>query len=178
MQSDDLMLALQRGSGEPLEELFERYRGAIHRFFARRLAYPSRAEDLTQELFIALLQSAARYEPRSSVRTYLYGIAFNLLLAERRRQRKLADADALDPIATEGDLPDRALWVREALSKLEENDREILMLREYEQLSYQEIAALLRIPLNTVRSRLFRSRIAVKQLLEPSATETASKGIR
>jgi len=61
--------------------------------------------------------------------------------------------------------------VREALDKLEESEREILMLREYEQLSYDEIAALLRVPVNTVRSRLFRARMAMRELLEPVARE-------
>ena len=57
--------------------------------------------------------------------------------------------------------------MRQALDRLDPNDREILMLREYEQLSYAEIAELLRIPVNTVRSRLFRSRMALKSYLEP-----------
>jgi RNA polymerase sigma-70 factor (ECF subfamily) len=69
--------------------------------------------------------------------------------------------------------PETALWVREALGKLDSSDREILMLREYEQLSYDEIAAVLRLPLNTVRSRLFRSRMALKQHLEPQKRQDA-----
>ena len=61
---------------------------------------------------------------------------------------------------------DAALWVRQALGKLDAQEREVLMLREYEQLSYAEIADLLRLPVNTVRSRLFRSRMALKNYLE------------
>jgi len=61
------------------------------------------------------------------------------------------------------------LWVRQALERLDAADREILMLREYEQLSYSDIAELLRIPVNTVRSRLFRSRLALKSYLESEA---------
>jgi len=61
------------------------------------------------------------------------------------------------------------LWLRQALEKLDAPDREILMLREYEQLSYSDIAELLRIPVNTVRSRLFRSRLALKSYLESEA---------
>jgi RNA polymerase sigma-70 factor (ECF subfamily) len=59
--------------------------------------------------------------------------------------------------------------VREAVAKLDASEREILMLREYEQLSYAEISNLLRLPLNTVRSRLFRARMALKQQLDPKA---------
>jgi DNA-directed RNA polymerase specialized sigma24 family protein len=66
------------------------------------------------------------------------------------------------------DEPDAALWIRQALEKLDDSEREILMLREYEQLSYAEIAQLMKLPVNTVRSRLFRSRMALKEYLEPT----------
>ncbi len=163
MTSDEaLMLEFQRGSREAFEELFARYRDPLFGFFRRRIE-SSRAEDLTQDVFLAVMRAASRYEPRAQVRTYLYGIALKLIAAERRRYR---DAVAkLEPSATSHE--DEALWVREALARLETDDREILMLREYEQLSYIEIAELLRIPLNTVRSRLFRSRMALKSYLEP-----------
>ena len=63
---------------------------------------------------------------------------------------------------------DEVLWVREALERLDAGDREILMLREYEQLGYSAIAGLLGIPVNTVRSRLFRSRMALRNCLDPA----------
>ena len=69
--------------------------------------------------------------------------------------------------------PDASLWIRQALEKLDDSEREILMLREYEQLSYSEIADLLRLPLNTVRSRLFRARMALRNHLEPQTTPTS-----
>jgi DNA-directed RNA polymerase specialized sigma24 family protein len=68
------------------------------------------------------------------------------------------------------------LWVRQALEKLDAPDREILMLREYEQLSYSDIAELLRIPINTVRSRLFRSRLALKSSLESRVKGNSAVG--
>ena len=58
------------------------------------------------------------------------------------------------------------LWVRQAIAGLDSDDREILLLREYDQLSYEEIAALLSLPVGTVRSRLFRARLALKQRLD------------
>ena len=64
------------------------------------------------------------------------------------------------------------MWVRSALGELDADDREMLMLREYEQLSYQEIADLKQMPLNTVRSRLFRARMALKAMLERPARDT------
>jgi RNA polymerase sigma-70 factor, ECF subfamily len=164
---DELMLRFQQGSREAFRELFERYRDPLYGFFRRRLDHPSRAEELTQECFLALLRNVARYEPRAGFRSYLYGIAINLLSAERRKARhELAQSENHDCAADHAN-PDATLWVRCALEQLEENDREILMLREYEELSYSEIAAILRLPVNTVRSRLFRARIALKEKLLP-----------
>lgn len=166
MTSDEgLMLAFQGGSREAFEELFARYREPLYGFFRRRLESCARAEDLTQETFLAVIRGASRYEPRAAVRTYLYGIALKLLAGERRREmRPQAGANE-----AAGDARDDVLWVREAMERLDPSEREILMLREYEQLSYADIAALLRIPVNTVRSRLFRSRMALRRRLEPVA---------
>ena len=166
MTSDEaLMLEFQRGSREAFDELFGRYREPIYRFFRRRLADRGRAEDLSQETFLAVIKANTRYEPRALVRTYLYGIALNLLAAERRRQVKdeqRTDCDAEPTIAASSE---EAVWVRQALDRLERSEREILMLREYEQLTYVEIGELLKIPVNTVRSRLFRARMAMRGYL-------------
>ena len=86
MTSDEaLMLEFQAGSRAAFEELFARYRKPLCGFFGRRLNNPERAEDLTQETFLAVIRAASRYEPRALVRTYLYGIALKLLAAERRK---------------------------------------------------------------------------------------------
>jgi RNA polymerase sigma-70 factor (ECF subfamily) len=113
-----------------------------------------------------VIRATSRYEPRALVRTYLYGIALKLLAAERRQHTR----NPPPPEAAIDAAPDEVLWVRQALERLDPSEREILMLREYEQLSYSEIAGLLRIPVNTVRSRLFRSRMALKSYLTPTIT--------
>jgi RNA polymerase sigma-70 factor (ECF subfamily) len=170
---EQLMLEARSGSREAIEALFERYREPVWRFFRRRTADPARAEELAQDTFVALLDARSRYEPRSSFRSYLFGIAFNLLLAARRKDlRGAADPIESDPPAPGVDA-DTGLWVRAALQRLCPSDREVLMLREYEQLSYQEIADLQRIPLNTVRSRLFRARMALRDALENGTAGTA-----
>jgi len=170
MISDEaLMLEFQGGSRAAFEELFARYRRPLYGFFWRRLNNRERAEDLAQETFLAVIRAASRYEPRALVRTYLLGIALKLLAAERR---KLLTNSTLKQSVREPQAdgtPERVLWVRQAMEKLDAPEREILMLREYEQLSYSDIAELLRIPLNTVRSRLFRSRLALKSYLESEA---------
>lgn len=167
MTSDEaLMLEFQGGSRAAFEELFARYRKPLHGFFRRRLSNPERAEDLVQETFLAVIRATSRYEPRALVRTYLYGISLKLLAAERRKFSTSSTSvqSAAEP-TTDG-TPECVLWVRQAMDKLDATDREILMLREYEQLSYSDIAELLRIPINTVRSKLFRSRLALKRYLE------------
>jgi len=170
MTSDEaLMLEFQGGSRAAFEELFARYRKPLYGFFGRRLNNHGRAEDLTQETFLAVIRGASRYEPRALVRTYLYGIALKLLAAERRKLLTSSASGQSVPEPKADGTPECVLWVRQAMEKLDAPDREILMLREYEQLSYSDIAALLRIPVNTVRSRLFRSRLALKSYLESEA---------
>jgi RNA polymerase sigma-70 factor, ECF subfamily len=169
MNNDEaLMLDFQRGSRDAFEDLYSRYSGPLYGFFRRRLGSPQRAEDLMQETFLGVIRGASRYEPRALVRTYLYGIAMKMLAAERRRQRNESPAAEVAVEPSTAGAQESGFWVREAMAKLDTSEREILMLREYEQLSYAEIADLLRMPVNTVRSRLFRARMALKNHLAPN----------
>jgi RNA polymerase sigma-70 factor (ECF subfamily) len=163
---DELMLAHRAGDPRAFEDLFGRYRQPVWRFFRRRVLDPRRSEELAQETFLAVLGAADRYEARSSFRSYLFGIASNLLAASRREgHRDPAVAMEAVDVAAPGADPTTMLWVRQALAELDENDREVLMLREYEQLSYEEIAAVAGVALGTVRSRLFRARLALRDRL-------------
>jgi len=173
MQRDEeLMMAFQKGSTESFSELFLRYRDPLFGFFRRRLSNRTRAEELTQECFLAVLQGAERWEPRATFRTYLYAIALKILRAHRRKEAFratfLGQRKTL-PDPAKQDATESSLWVRRAVEKLDPLDREILLLREFEQLSYAEVADLLDLPLNTVRSRLFRARTALRELLDPAA---------
>ncbi|MBI1749516.1 MAG: sigma-70 family RNA polymerase sigma factor [Acidobacteria bacterium] len=175
MTTDEQLLEnFQRGSRDAFAELFRRYRDKMYGFFCRRTANPARAEELAQETFLAALKAAPRFEPRALVRTWLFGIAMNLLMADRRKNVRQAPEASGQPVQSKAEEartvdcdPAAALWVRDALAQLDDDHREILLLREYEQLSYAEIAALLELPVNTVRSRLFRARMALKDLLVP-----------
>ena len=90
---------------------------------------------------------------------------------EEDARRAKREAPSVDIEAGTHEDPGDALWLRSAIERLDEAQREVLLLREYEQLSYDEIGALLRIPVNTVRSRLFRARMELKALLSPERTE-------
>src|ERR1700684_1600315 len=111
MTSDEvLMLQFQGGSNEAFDEIFARYREPLFGFFRRRLNSGERAEDLTQETFLAVIRATSRYEPRALLRTYLYGIALNLVAAERRKQSRSALVESGPEPAIEA-VPDEVLWV-------------------------------------------------------------------
>lgn len=169
---EQLMIAFSRGSNDAFSQLFARYKQPLFGFFWRRVPDRAQAEELTQEAFVAVIRAAPRYEPSARFRTYLYAIALKILRAYRRKAAFRATflgspAEHVEPSAESGIVTQ--LFMREALRKLDGIDREILLLREFEQLSYAEIAELLNLPVNTVRSRLFRARTALRELLSENA---------
>jgi RNA polymerase sigma-70 factor (ECF subfamily) len=172
LSDERLMLAFSQGSAEAFTELFQRYKQPVYGFFCRRVVDSSHAEELAQETFLAVLRARTRYQPRALFRTYLYAVGFKILRAHRRkaafRAAFLGYRNTANDPGKQG-ATEAGLWVRRAVEKLEPIDREIVMLREFEQLSYAEIADLLELPVNTVRSRLFRARSALRELLEPSS---------
>jgi RNA polymerase sigma-70 factor, ECF subfamily len=170
MTDEWLMVEVGRGSSTAFEALFERYRQPVWEFFRRRTPSAEVAEELSQDTFVAVLEGAGRFERSSTGRAYLFGIAYHVLFAARRKAAyRLTTAIEIEPAARESCDPDPGIWVRSALATLDEEEREILMLREYEQLTYQEIADARGTPLNTVRSQLFRARLALKSALETRA---------
>src|SRR5262245_55731765 len=106
---DDLMAAFRAGRREAFDELFERYREPVWGYFRRRAGDPARAEELAQDVFVAVLDGARRYEPRGAFRSYLFGIAFRTLGTERRVLR--ADGPPIDLSAPSSD-PTSVMWVR------------------------------------------------------------------
>src|SRR6202050_1133769 len=169
MTSDEaLILELRGGSQEAFTELFLRYRQRVYGFFRRRMNDAAQAEELAQETFLAVVRAQQRYEPRATFRAYLFGIAFNILAAHRRKSANDQKSTSVAPdemAAPAGTNQEDALCVRHAVERLEGGEREVLMLREFEELSYEEIAKILYVPLNTVRSRLFRARMALRDIL-------------
>ena len=160
------MQEFQQGSAKAFEDLFDRFQRPIYGFFRRRLNHAARAEELAQETFLIILRGIERYEARAKFRTYVFGIAIKQLWSERRKGLREAKMSA-EPFeeCVEMD-PATSLWIRGALSQMDAEHREVLMLREYEQLSYEDISEILSIPLNTVRSRLSRARTELRALLD------------
>jgi RNA polymerase sigma-70 factor (ECF subfamily) len=169
---EQVMMTCAAGDAAAFDILFTRYRQPIYGFFRRRLADPAIAEELAQETFLVVLRAAARYRQSALFRTWLYAIAFKILHAHHRKAAfratfQGAPAEVPEPAAS-GNV-DTAVMMRLAVGKLDKPDREVLLLREFEQLSYAEIGELLNLPLNTVRSRLFRARTALHHLLAAPA---------
>lgn len=177
--SDELlMLAFCRGSKEAFAELFSRYKQPLFGFFRRRVADPAQAEELTQETFLAVLRASARYEPSALFRTYLYAIGLRILRAHRRKTALRATFLGIAPGSHEPhseSATEAEVLLRQAVGKLERLDREVLLLREFEQLSYAEIAEVLQLPVNTIRSRLFRARTALRDLLAAPVPKSSSE---
>jgi RNA polymerase sigma-70 factor (ECF subfamily) len=160
------------GDREAFAELFRRYQGLVHRFVRQMTGSTDVAEDLTQEVFIALAQSGGRYEPSlGSLGTYLYGIARNLVHRRHRREvlRQAVDVASMDldesdrfgtttnPV-DELSRAERIRAVRRAISRLPMPYRETIVLCELHGLSYEAAARIIGCPVGTVRSRLSRGR--------------------
>jgi RNA polymerase sigma-70 factor (ECF subfamily) len=159
-----------RRAPDAMVALFRRHRRPLFRYLARRTGSPARAEDLAQEVFAALMDGADRYQPSGSFKAYLYRIAANLSAKEWRSYRRgveLVEEPGWEPPEAEGALDSRAAAqaVQAALAELEEDQREPILLREYEGLSYAEIAEVLGVPIGTIKSRIARGKLELRQSL-------------
>jgi RNA polymerase sigma-70 factor (ECF subfamily) len=163
-------------------EIFDRHSGEILRYAYARLG-PDLAEDATAETFLAAFRARARYDPaRAEVRPWLYGIAARVIgkhrRAERQHQRMLQRGvigGAADAGRTAEDFADRCAEriaaeqlrprIAAAVSRLSSQDRELLLLIAWAELTYDEAAQALGIPVGTVRSRLSRIRAKIRAAL-------------
>ena len=163
--------------------VFERHWDAVFRFFERRLG-PGPSEDLASEVFRIAFERRMSYEvgDSTSCRPWLYGIAANLTLKERRRfARHLAAVDRIALLgAADGDdhatevvarVDSEETWSRlqAALVVLDDTNRDMLLLVAWEGLSYAEVAETFGVPLGTVRSRLHRARARLRTLVDTAA---------
>ncbi len=172
-QTDEALLALAGQSETAFMLLFERHRDVIFRVACRLTNSVAAAEDIAQECFLGLLDAPARFDPaEGSLRTYLYGAVRN----HARRYHGLRDGD-VDIEDTEIDeaaeMPqvflqqEQSQVIRQAISTLPLQQREALILFQYEELPLEEIAAILGIEIGAVKSRLHRARARLKRILTP-----------
>ena len=162
----------------PIEQVIDQHFDRVYRAALILTGNPWDADDLTQETFMVFARQVDRFEGRSAVYTYLYGILLNLDRRERRkfgtRNRKLRvvwESETQSPrsspeaeAALEVSEWKKSLW--SWVEKLPAGQRNVLILRFSEQLSYEEIAETLGIPLGTVKSRIFHGLSTLRTLLD------------
>ena len=161
-RDEDLARRAALGERAALETLLARHVDQIHAVCRRVLGHPEDALDATQEALIAITRGINRFDGRSRFTTWMYRVATNAALdeARRRRRRPIASeragdiASVADPTAA----VDARLDVDAALATLPPDYRAAVALRDLAGLDYAEIAAVLRIPIGTVRSRIARGR--------------------
>lgn len=166
----ELLEAWRRGEAEPGQQLFRRYFAQLNRFFRNKT--DSGVEDLIQNTFLACIEGRDRFAGKSSFRTYMFGIAHNLLRAHYRQTGREVDF-AQTSVIDLGASPTGPLTQREeqaallgALRSIPLDYQVVLELSYWEDLSGPEIAEVLGLVPNTVRSRLARARAALREALE------------
>ncbi len=167
------------------EALFRRYHGPIHMLVARMLRQAPEAEDLVQDVFLKAFRAIGGFKGNSSFKTWLYQIATNTCLNHLAKAERKYPHDSLDqPLGEEGDqtigdrlasgtpspedaaiTADVIARVEAAVARLNPDFRAVLVLRDMQDLSYDEVAETLGVNLGTVKSRLARARKQVQQWL-------------
>jgi RNA polymerase sigma-70 factor, ECF subfamily len=171
--SDAALIAkVAAGNRLAMQVLFARHHARVYRFILRLLGSEAAAEDLTSEVFLGVWRHAHRFEARSSVTTWLLAIARYKALAELRRRPELACDEAAAQTSDPADDPEatfaikhRGEIVRDCLGRLSRRHREVIDLVYYHGKSVQEAAAILGIPGNTVKTRMFHARKNLSELL-------------
>ena len=181
---EDLVSRVQRGDKSAFDLLVIKYQHKIIQLVNRYVKDPSEAQDVAQEAFIKAYRALGDFRGDSAFYTWLYRIAINTAknyLVSRARRNSDYHVDIQDAEAMENapqlqgiDTPERLLLnqeiidtIKTAIDNLPEEMRTAIMLREFEGMSYEEIAVAMDCPVGTVRSRLFRAREAIDNKLNP-----------
>ena len=170
-EESTLIEMAQGGDRQAFSQLVSSHRQGVVNVVYRMCGDPNLAEDMAQEAFLRAWQKLPDYQPKAPFRYWVYRIATNAALDVLRRQRDTLDVDELQVAADAPDLEERSAstarnqQVKEAVKALPAASRMVLVLREYEGLSYQEIADTLDIPIGTVMSRLSYARGKLRQML-------------
>lgn len=170
-QTDSAVMQLvQGGDTAQLALLFERYHLALFRYLLRMTRNRALSEDLVQEVFFRVLKYAKSYHPDSSFARWLYGIAHNAYYDSRHKVRGEAAVIAVPEARSAEPEPEElfarkqdVLFLEEALRKLPEDRREVLVLSRYHGLRYEDIAAILGCEIGAAKVRAYR---ALKELRE------------
>jgi RNA polymerase sigma-70 factor (ECF subfamily) len=173
LSDTELMMLVKEGDYRAFDVLYERYRGPVLRFLFALTWDAQAAEDGLQEVFVGLFKARADYVPTAKLSTYLFRIARNYYLAQRRKRRNAPEVslscpgnDGADPFAgiraNEQVEPEIRLmqayrrWrIRQAIQSLPESQQLVFVMAHFEEMKYAEIAEVLNVPVGTVKSRMF-----------------------
>ncbi|MBS7777577.1 RNA polymerase sigma factor [Acidovorax sp. CCYZU-2555] len=167
---------------ELFQGLVQAHGTRLYRFIIKNIGNPSDAQDLAQQAFLEAVRSYSSFKGQSELSTWLYGIAMNLvrnhLSRAPHRRHEFADESVLEEMACDALAPDQELEQSErmrhlqlALEDLPESMRSILLMVAVDELSYEAAAALLTVPVGTVRSRLSRARASLRAKLKARGVE-------
>jgi RNA polymerase sigma-70 factor (ECF subfamily) len=173
MSDEALIAAIASGDWAAMRILYNRHQVRVFRFAARLVDDAAAAEDVVSEAFIEVWRQADRFEGRSSVSTWIMSIArFKALSVRRRRQEIELDENVAETVADQYSTPeqilletDRRAQLRACLSQLSPDHREIIDLVYYHDKSIEEVAEIVGVPKNTVKTRMFYARRRLAQLL-------------
>ncbi|HYW34926.1 MAG TPA: sigma-70 family RNA polymerase sigma factor [Balneolaceae bacterium] len=180
---EDLMESFQAGYDEAFDILVARFKDRLHNFLYRYTHNHQDCEDLVQETFLRVYRSKHSYERVAKLSTWMYTIALNLAKSlykkKQRMQTITIHEDETDPDDQPLKLEDTTILqddslhekmcmneLEKALMQLSENFREVVILRDIQQLAYDEIAEITGLPMGTVKSRINRGRAQLQELLE------------
>jgi len=180
--------AVLAGDREAYTLLVQRYQGPLYRYLLRMLRRPAAAEDAAQEAFLRAYLSLSSYDSTYRFSTWLFRIATNLTLNRIKAEKRLTSLEKLQeyPDGARREFPDQSAdckpelkaerqelckVVRACIDQLPPAYRSVVVLRHLLDLSYQEIADCMELPINTVRSRLHRGRERLGECLEESLPE-------
>ena len=171
----ELVKDAQHGDRNAFSELVRIHARGVFNVVYRMCGNELIAEDAAQETFIRAWQNLSSYRPQTPLRNWLYRIAFNAGMDMLRKEKRILPNSIEDMQLTDGQpgleslvsQQERTQLVQKAILSLPDASRAVLILREYEELSYQDISATLDIPIGTVMSRLNYARKLLKDKLEP-----------
>jgi RNA polymerase sigma-70 factor (ECF subfamily) len=174
----DLLRRMAAGDEGAFTTLYRRSQGAVYRFALHMSGRPAVAEDVLQEVFLALMRNPGGYHPeRGTLASYLYGMARHAVL----RAMRMRPAEPLEEYRAEGDLHEEVSRrqeigaVRRAVLSLPERYREAVVLCDLEEMDYQAASEVIGCAVGTVRSRLHRGRMLVAAKLRPGRASRVAK---
>src|SRR5438445_5352702 len=178
--SDEVLIGrIANGDRLAMQVLYVRHHVRVFRFVLRLVREETKAEDLISEVFLDVWRQAGRFEGRSAVSTWLLSIArFKALSALRRRPDEELDDETAEAIEDTADTPevalekkDKSAILRQCLEKLSPEHKEIIDLVYYHEKSVEEVAEIVGIPENTVKTRMFYARKKLAELLKAAGIE-------